>query len=79
MLTEKEKEIVRILIEHKPDSGYMKQLSESDDFARAEIEAKKEEIIEAIERRTVWIANDIAGLKDKLERAQEDLAVLNED
>ena len=78
MLTEKEKDIVRILIEHKPDSAYMRQLSESDDFARNEIEAKKAEITESLERRVEWISNDIAGLQDKLERAQADLAALNE-
>jgi len=48
MLTDNEKQIIRLLIEAKPQADYMQQLASDDDFAKEAIRVNKPILLEQV-------------------------------
>lgn len=79
MLSQNEKAIVRLLIERNPNSDYMVQLGASDDFARSEIQAKSESLIERLNSIKASHQNHIASLTSEIEKIDASLLLFQDE
>jgi len=76
MLTNEQKQAIRLLIERKPQSDYMQQLAASDQFAISEIQINAPKILAEKNEAVINNRNQAGILAREMAQLRSDIALI---